>query len=72
MKREKKSKLNFNSIKKLYKYIYPYKTRFYIGLIFLLLTSLASLYFAELIGELVTKMTVDQWVETYERVLKKN
>ncbi len=26
----------------------------------------------KLIGELVTKMTVDQWVETYERVLKKN
>jgi len=60
MKREKKSKLNFNSIKKLYKYIYPYKTRFYIGLIFLLLTSLASLYFAELIGELVKVATESQ------------
>ena len=51
---------NFNSIKKLYKYIYPYKTRFYIGLIFLLLTSLSSLYFAELIGELVKVATESQ------------
>ena len=60
MKEKIKRRLNFKSIKKLYKYIYPYRTKFYIGLIFLLLTSLSSLYFAELIGELVKVATESQ------------
>ena len=53
MTKDKKRKISFNSLKKLYKYIYPYKTTFYIGIVFLLLTSISSLYLAELIGELV-------------------
>ena len=53
MKKDKKRKISFNSLKKLYKYIHPYKTSFYIGLVFLLLTGFASLIFPKLVGDLV-------------------
>jgi len=53
MKKEKRKKLNISSLRKLYKYVKPYKTRFYIGLVFLLLTSIAALIFPKLVGDLV-------------------
>lgn len=58
MKKENKNKLNFNSLKELYKYISPYKAKFYIGIIFLLLTSFASLIFPKLVGDLVNGATI--------------
>lgn len=48
-----KKKVNFSSLIKLYKYIKPYKTRFYTGIGFLLLTSFASLIFPKLVGDLI-------------------
>ena len=53
MTREKRKKINFSNIKKLYKYIYPHRVKFYIGIIFLLLNSLTVLIFPKLIGDLV-------------------
>jgi len=53
MKKEKRKKLDISSLRKLYKYVRPYKTRFYIGLVFLLLTSIAALIFPKLVGDLV-------------------
>ena len=53
MNKNKKRKISFNSLKKLYKYIKPYKTRFYTGIVFLLLTSFTSLIFPKLVGDLI-------------------
>ena len=53
MNKTQKKKANFSSLIKLYKYIKPYKTRFYIGIGFLLLTSFASLIFPKLVGDLI-------------------
>ena len=53
MNKTQKKKVNFSSLIKLYKYIKPYKTRFYTGIIFLLLTSFASLIFPKLVGDLI-------------------
>lgn len=60
MKEQSREKLNFSNLRKLYKYISPYKTKFYIGIVFLLLTSIASLIFPELIGQLVEGATISQ------------
>jgi ABC-type multidrug transport system fused ATPase/permease subunit len=53
MNKTQKKKVNFSSLIKLYKYIKPYKTRFYTGIGFLLLTSFASLIFPKLVGDLI-------------------
>ena len=53
MNKTQKKKVNFSSLIKLYKYIRPYKTRFYTGIGFLLLTSFASLIFPKLVGDLI-------------------
>ena len=53
MNKTQKKKVNFSSLIKLYKYIKPYKTRFYTGIVFLLLTSFTSLIFPKLVGDLI-------------------
>ena len=53
MKISNQKNKNLNNFKKLYAYIHPYKNQFYIGIIFLLLSSISSLIFPKLVGELV-------------------
>ncbi len=48
-----KKKISFNKIQKLYKYISPYKINFYLGLFFLVLTSITALIFPKLVGDLI-------------------
>ena len=50
---------NTKRLARLFKFIYPYKTLFSIGLIFLLLSSFASLIFPALLGELVNGVNQD-------------
>lgn len=56
----KRKKLNLHGLVKLYKYISPYKTELYIGIIFLLLTSAAALIFPKLVGDLVESATMSK------------
>ena len=56
----KRKKLNLHGLIKLYKYISPYKTELYIGIIFLLLTSAAALIFPKLVGDLVESATMSK------------
>ena len=58
--KNKRKKLNLHGIVKLYKYISPYKIELYIGVIFLLLTSVASLIFPKLVGDLVESATMSK------------
>lgn len=53
----KKGKINFQGIRnlaRLYKYIKPYSIEYGVGLFFLLITSLASLAFPKLLGDMVS------------------
>lgn len=50
---------NTKRLARLFKFIYPYKTLFSIGLIFLLLSSFASLIFPALLGDLVNGVNKD-------------
>lgn len=55
-KSEKKARVSWSSMKKLFKlysFIKPYRTKFIIGLLFLVLSSLANLAFPKFMGELI-------------------
>lgn len=55
-KSEKKARVSWSSMKKLFKlysFIKPYRTKFIIGLIFLVLSSLANLAFPKYMGQLI-------------------
>ena len=56
MKREKKTKITKEGLKnsiKLYKYIKPFRKEYFLGMFFLLGSSLANLAFPKLLGDLV-------------------
>ena len=64
-KKIEKVKLNKESLKKalkIFQYLKPYKSTYLIGLIFLLLSSFASLIFPMFIGEMIdaTKKSIDK------------
>ena len=58
--RKKITKENFRSGLRIFRYVLPYRTKFIIGLFFLLLSSLTSLVFPLVTGRLVDSAVLDQ------------
>ncbi|WP_417591352.1 ABC transporter ATP-binding protein [Owenweeksia hongkongensis] len=68
---EKKARMSKDTLKKslkLYKYIKPYRGEFAVGLVFLLLSSLANLAFPKYLGELVDATNSDSIVENIQQI----
>ncbi|KAB2809858.1 ATP-binding cassette domain-containing protein [Phaeocystidibacter luteus] len=61
------SKDSLRQILKLYKYIKPFQTTFGIGLIFLILSSLANLAFPLLLGQLIDRETEDVFLDDIDQ-----
>lgn len=61
-KKDKKARFSWASFKKslqLYKYVKPYRGEFYLGLLFLFLSSAANLAFPEYLGDLIDAANAD-------------
>ena len=68
---KKKAKLNWPNLKKslrLYTYVKPYRGEFALGLVFLLLSSLANLAFPKYLGELVDATNTDAIVDNIQEI----
>ena len=75
-KKIEKIKLNKESLKKalkIFKYLKPYKSAYLLGLLFLLLSSFASLIFPMFIGEMVdaSKKSIDNINKKYNSEIRK-